>query len=82
MTNEQLPAISELNLVYVQGMTFESGAERIYQDTKYKVQMNLWTPKKRGVWGGGERSYSIIGEEKFYDTYEELRGVAKGGIND
>lgn len=72
-----LPDESELNLKYIQGLTFKDGAERVYQDLDKKVQVNVWTPRKKEVWGYGERSYSIIGTKKFYDTYEDLCQAVK-----
>lgn len=77
MTNEQIQKLPKtldgIKFEYVQGITFQNSAERVYQNKEYGLQMNLITPRKRGAWGKGKKYYSLIGSKKDYETYQELR---------
>ena len=57
---------------YIQGIRFSDGAERVYQNKKIGIQINLSAPYKNFEWGEGVKSYSIIGSKDFYDSYEDL----------
>lgn len=64
----------------VQGMTFATYAERVYQNKEYGIQINLVTKKKsNGQYTKGEKSYSLIGSKDFFDHYEGLVAHLKKG---
>lgn len=63
---------------YVQGMSFQDGAERIYVNRDIGVQINLETPRKNGAWGEGKKFYSLIGSKDFYETYDQLLEACNG----
>jgi len=72
-TNGNLPAtLDGIKFEYVQGITFEDGAQRCYVNQDIGVQVTVETPRKRGIWGDAKKFYSLIGSKDFYESYSDL----------
>jgi len=63
---------------YIQGITFEDGAQRCYVNRDIGVQVTVETPRKHGVWGEGKKFYSLIGSKDFHETYAQLLEACNG----
>lgn len=79
----ELPkSLKDIPFEYIQGLRFDDGAERVYVNKEYGIQVNIETPfnKRTNKWGKGKRSYSLINSEdgKFFDSYAELLKQEQG----
>ena len=63
------------NFTYKLGGVFKDGAERCYVSDDGKIQMSIYTPKKRGVWGKQETYFYPLHEKNSpeFKTEQEAR---------
>ena len=57
---------------YTHGVRSQGSAHRVYRDENLKVQCEVVTPCVDGVWGVGVKTYYIDGDEREFQTEQEM----------
>jgi len=63
----------ELKIEYRTGITFDTGAGRLYRNDKHGLQVEVHTPrnKRTGVWGKGKRYWFVDGDDRCFETSDQ-----------
>ena len=63
----------ELKIEYRTGITFDTGAGRLYRNDKHGLQVEVHTDrnKRTGVWGKGKRYWFVDGDDRCFETSDQ-----------
>jgi hypothetical protein len=63
----------ELKIEYRTGITFDTGAGRLYRNDKHCLQVEVHTPrnKRTGKWGKGKRYWFVDGDSRAFETSDQ-----------
>lgn len=62
-----------ITMTYCTGMTFDTGAQRLYRNDKYGVQKEVYTPRNPVTckWGTGKAYFFLDGDERVFETSDQ-----------
>jgi len=63
----------QLQFEYRTGITFDTGAQRMYRNDKHGLQNELYTDrdKRTGVWGNGKRYWFVDGDNRQFESADQ-----------
>ena len=58
---------------YRTGMTFDTGAQRLYRNDQHGVQKEVYTPRNPATceWGAGKAYFFLDGDGRTFDTSDQ-----------
>jgi len=73
MTELTFEEFCELKIEYRTGITFDTGAQRMYRNDKHGLQVEVYTDrnKRTGVWGKGKRYWFVDGDSRAFETSDQ-----------
>ena len=62
-----------LDFEYRMGITFDTGAGRLFRNDKHGLQVEAHTDrnKRTGVWGKGKRYWFVDGDDRCFETSDQ-----------
>jgi len=63
----------ELKIEYRMGITFDTGAQRLYRNDIHGIQTEVYTKRNKhtGVWGKGKQWWFIDGDSRAFETSDQ-----------
>jgi hypothetical protein len=73
MTELTFEEFCELRLEYRRGITFDTGAGRLYCNDKHGLQVEVHTDrnKRTGEWGKEKRYWFVDGDSRHFETIDQ-----------
>lgn len=73
MTELTFEEFCELRFEYRMGITFDTGAQRMYRNEKHSIQVEVYTDrnKRTGVWGKEKRYWFFDGDPRAFETPDQ-----------
>ncbi len=73
--------LPEIQFQYRMGWNTAKGAQRLYRNDELGLQMEIHTPKEKGIWGKQKNFYYIDGDKtEWTDPIEFTKEVIKRGL--
>jgi len=63
----------ELKIEYRMGITFDTGAQRLYRNDIHGIQTEVYTKRNKQTeeWGTGKRYWFVDGDERTFETSDQ-----------
>ena len=73
MTELTFEEFCELRFEYRTGITFDTGAQRMYRNDKHSIQVEVYTDrnKRTGVWGKEKRYWFVDSDPRAFETPDQ-----------
>ena len=73
MTELTFEEFCELRFEYRMGITFDTGAQRMYRNEKHSIQVEVYTDrnKRTGEWGEEKRYCFFDGDPRAFETPDQ-----------
>jgi hypothetical protein len=73
MTELTFEEFCELRFEYRMGITFDTGAQRMYRNDKHSVQVEVYTDRNKltGVWGKEKRYWFVDSDSRTFETPDQ-----------
>ena len=73
MTELTFEEFCNLDFEYRMGISFDTGAQRMYRNDKHGLQTEVYTDrnKRTGKWGAGKRYWFLDGDSRKFETFDQ-----------
>ena len=63
----------ELRFDYIMGITFDTGAQRMYRNDKHSIQVEVYTDrnKRTGAWGKEKRYWFLDFDDRTFESSDQ-----------